>query len=209
MERLSLVLRRLRRAVLARRRLLAGLAAGVAVAAGLQAAAEPPPPRTWVLTAAHDIAGGAVLGEDDLTRVAFAPASVPDGVITERAAALGRTTATPVRAGEPLTDVRLVSGSMLSGFPGTVAAPVRIGDAGAVALLEVGDRIDVLSADPRGRSDALVVASGVPVIAIPRQDAQSSALAPGGLIVVAVPSSTAVALASAGVSGYLSVVITQ
>ncbi len=77
MNRLTLLHRRLRRTLLARRRPLAGLAAAVAVAAGLQAAAEPPSPKALVLTAARDIPGGTVVRSSDLTRVAFHPASVP------------------------------------------------------------------------------------------------------------------------------------
>jgi Flp pilus assembly protein CpaB len=207
MNRLSVLHRRVRRTLLARRRLLAGLAAAVAVAAGLQATAEPPPPKAWVLTAARDIPGGTVVGPADLTRVAFDPASVPSGVLGSRAEAVGRTTAAPLRAGEPITDVRLVSGSMLAAYPGMVAAPVRIVDAGAVALLRIGDRVDVLAADPQGAAEATVVAADAPVIAIPETREADSAMAPGGLVVLAISDKTAQTIAAAGVSRYLSIVI--
>lgn len=207
MNRLALLSRRVRRTVLARRRLLAGLTAAVAVAAGLQAAAEPPPPKFPVLTAARDIPGGSVIGPSDLEFVRFDPESVPSGVVLSEAKAVGRTAAVPVRAGEPITDVRLVSGSMLAAYPGMVAAPVRIGDAGAVALLKVGDRVDVLAADPQGGSAASVVAADAPVIAIPKQREASSAMTQGGLIVLAISDRTAQTLATAGVSRYLSIVI--
>ena len=55
----------------------------------------------------------------------------------------------PVRAGEPLTDVRLVGASLAAAYPGAVAVPVRLPDAGMAALLRVGDRIDLVAADPR------------------------------------------------------------
>jgi Flp pilus assembly protein CpaB len=199
--------RRLRRAVLARRRPLAALAAALAVLVGLQAAAPPAPPTRSVLVAAHDLPGGTVVSRDDLARASFAPESVPAGVVTGEAEIVGRTTTGPVRSGEPITDVRLVSASMLDGYPGLVAAPVRIGDPGAVALLRIGDRVDVIAADPQGRREAVVVAGGAPVVALPR--AADAALASGGLVVLAVSDETAEALAAAAVSAYLSVVVTR
>lgn len=207
MNRLALTARRFRRAVLAHRRLLAGLSAAAAVAAGLQAAAGPPPPKSLVLTAARDIPGGTVMSAADLDPVPFDPASVPSGVVTSKAAAVGRTTAAPLREGEPITDVRLLSGSMLAAYPGTVAAPTRIGDAGAVSLLKVGDRVDVLAADPQGGAETIVVAADAPVIAIPRRREAASAIAQGGLIVLAVSDRTSQDLATASVARYLSIVI--
>jgi Flp pilus assembly protein CpaB len=206
MNRLTRVHRRVRRTVLARRRPLAALAAAAAVAAGLQAAAEPVPPKTLVLAAARDLPSGSVISSSDLDLVEFDPASVPTGTVSA-AEAVGRTTAAPVRAGEPLTDVRLVAGSMLAAYPGMVAAPVRIGDAGAVDLLRVGDRIDVLAADPAGSAEADVVADDAPVIALPRQSRSSSGAQPGGLVVLAIPHKTAQTIAAAGVSHYLSIVV--
>jgi Flp pilus assembly protein CpaB len=198
---------RLRRAVLARRRLLAAVAAALAVLTGLQAAAPPPTATRLVLTAARDLPAGAVIATHDLSPTEFLPASVPAGALTDPHAVLGRTTTGPVRAGEPLTDVRLVSGSLLAGYPGRVAVPVRVADAGAVGLLRVGDHVDVLAADPQGRTEAVVVASAAPVVALP--SAPEAALASGGLVVLAVTEETARALASAAVSGYLSVAITH
>ena len=209
MNRLAILHRRVRRLVLARRRLLAAIAAAVAVAAGLQASTAPPPRQTLVLTAAHDLAGGVVVRPADLTSVPFDPNSVPSGVITSVGEAAGRTTAAPVRAGEPITDVRLVGAPLVDGYPGTVAVPVRIGDPGAVRLLRVGDRIDIVAADPQGEHTATLVAADAPVIALPKDSAGRAGLDPGGLVVVAVSESTARDLASAGVATFLSVVINR
>ncbi len=206
MNRLTLLHRRVRRSVLARRRLLAAVAAAAAVAAGLQATAAPPAETTLVLTASRDLPSGTVLAPGDLEAVPFDPDTVPSGVIASRSAAVGRTTAGPVRAGEPVTDVRMVSGSLLAAFPGDVATPVRIGDPAAVALLEVGDRVDVLAADPQGRSEAVVVAEDAPVIAIPRAESPSVAT-PGALVVLATSDETAREIATAAVARYLSVVL--
>ncbi len=204
---LTLRHRRMRRALLARRRPLAAVAAAVAVLISLQAASPPPAQTRPVVTAARDLPGGTVIGRGDLTTAALAPGTVPAGASTSPAPLLGRTTTGPVRAGEPITDVRLVGGSLLDGYPGRVAAPVRVGDPAAVALLHIGERVDVISADPQGRSGATVVAEDAPVVALPR--ASDTALASGGLVVLAVTDETARALAAASVSGYLSVVLTR
>jgi Flp pilus assembly protein CpaB len=160
-----------------------------------------------VLTAAHDLAPGTVLTAADLRRVGFAPGTVPAGVVDAQQA-LGRTTVGPVREGEPITDARLLGAGLLDGRPGLVAVPVRIGDPGAVGLLRVGDRIDVLAADPQARSPAELVATGALVLAIPRtgSDRVPGPLS-GALVVLAVPEQTARVLAAAGVSSFLSVLL--
>jgi Flp pilus assembly protein CpaB len=211
MSRLSLLLRRTRRTVLARRRPLAALCVAVAVAAGLRAATAPPPPTTMVLTAAHDLGAGVVVQPGDLRRRPYPPGSVPAGILRDASAAVGRTTAGPVRAREALTDTRLVTASLLQGYPGLVAVPVRIGDPDAVRLLRVGDRVDLLAADPQGDGlPAQVIGHDVPVVSIPRSSDDSPGLSNGGaLVVVGVPDGTAGAVAQAGVSSFLSVVLTR
>ncbi len=210
MPRFRSSLRRLRRSVLARRRPLAALLAALAVAAALRGQAAPPPPRTAVLTAAHDVAAGAVLGAGDLRRAGFAPSDVPSGALRSAGDAVGRTTTVPLRAGEPLTDARLLAAPLLHGYPGLVAVPVRVGDAGVVRLLRVGDRVDLLAADPQGGSRAApVVADAAPVLAIPRPAEDAPGLTTGALVVLGVPEQAAGTVAQAGVSSFLSVVLTR
>lgn len=212
MPRSSSLLRRGRRAVLARRRPLAALCAAVAVAAALRVNAPPPPPTILVLTAARDVAAGVVLRSSDLTRSAYDPDSVPAGVLS-RDAAVGRTTSGPLRRGEPVTDVRVVTSALLAGYPGLVAVPVRVGDAGAVDLLRVGDRVDLLAADPQGGTAAESVGRDVPVLAIPSAGAEDSGLATGpttgALVVLGLPDETARRVAQASVTAFLSVVLTR
>jgi hypothetical protein len=108
-----------------------------------------------------------------------------------------------------VTDARLVTTSLLDGYPGLVGVPVRIGDAAAVRLLRVGDRIDVLAADPQRRSPASVVDHDVPVLAIPRPEEATPGLTSGALLVVGVSDAAARTLAQASVSSVLSVVLTH
>jgi Flp pilus assembly protein CpaB len=195
-----------RRAVLRRRRMLSALFAAAAVLAGARAVAPPPPETVSVLTAARDLPSGTVLDADDLVTVRLPDGSAPDGMAADP---VGRTVAAPLRRGEPVTDVRLVGRSLLDGYPGMVAVPVRIPDAGAAALLEVGDRVDVLATDPSGSAPANVVAPGVQVIAMPPADEGTSGIGAvsGRLIVVATTQSTAEELAAQAVRGFLSIAL--
>lgn len=209
-----LLARRVRRAVLVHRRSVAAALAGVAVLAGLRAASEPPAPSAAVVVARHDLPGGSVVTADDLARTTLPVDAVPAGARPSVAALTGRVLAAPVRRGEPVTDVRLVAPALLDGYPGRVAVPVRIADAGAVALLRVGDRVDLLAASPDGGSGARVVAAGAPVIALPDPSGGDGLAGPdglglegGGLVVVAVTEDDALLLAQAAVTSVLSVVL--
>lgn len=188
--------------MLARRRLLAALLTAVAVAAGLHAAAAPPPAAVPVTVAARDLPSGAVLTAADLRTVGFAPGSVPSGAV---GAAAGRTLAAPLRAGEAVTDVRLVGPALTDGYPGLAAVPVRLPDAGVAGLLSVGDRIDLVAADPEG-GPAAVVAADVPVVALPAGDGDAGVTGLGGrLVVVGVPPSDVPLVADAAARTFLTV----
>lgn len=173
-----------RRAVLRRRRPLAALLMAVAVAAGLHAIAAPPPSTVAVLVAARDLPAGAELTATDLVTAEFAPGSAPDELVADP---VGRMLAAPLTRGEPVTGVRLVGPQLTDGFAGLTATPIRLPDAGMVDLLRVGDRIDLVAADPRG-TGAQTVAVGAPVLALPSEPAAGPGAAglPGRLVVIGV-----------------------
>lgn len=199
-DRLRRTRRVVRRAVLARRRLLAALCAGGAVAAAVHAVAAPPPPTVTVTTAAHDLPAGTVLSDADLTTAQFAPGSVPAGPAP---AAAGRTLAAPVRAGEPITDVRLVGTDLADAHPELTTMPVRFPDPGSAALLEVGDRIDLLATDPEAGTTRVVATDAV-VLATPAANSpEPAASLPGAVVVLGVPPGSATAVADAGVRWFL------
>ncbi len=202
-------LRRLRRRVLLHRRGLAALLAALAVLLAVRAASAPPPATEPLLVAAADLPGGSVLTEQDVRVTRAAAASVPEGAAREPHDAVGRVLAAPLRAGEPVTDVRVVGPGLLDGYPGAVLAPVRVADAGAVGLLEVGDVVDVVATSPES-GEAEVVARRAPVAALPQ--AASGPAGPelqgGRLVVLAVDEHTALALAAGAVASVLSVVLT-
>jgi len=198
-----------RRAVLLRRRLLAALCLGLAVLSGLRVVAGPPPPTEPLLVAARDLPAGTVLSADDLT-TRRVPVGVAPVAAVSRADVLGRTLAAPLTAGEPVTVVRLMAPGLLDGYPGLVAVPVRIPDPDSVALLQVGDRIDLLATDPGGGGTALV-ARQVPVLALPGGPNDSSAIVTGSavsgsLVVIGTTAELSEEVADAAVRGFLTVV---
>jgi len=198
-----------RRAVLLRRRLLAATCLGLGVWLALRSIVDPPPPTTPVVVAARDLPAGVALSDSDLTTAAFATGTAPAGLV-DAATATGRTLAAPLTAGEPVTDVRLVAPSLLEGYPGLVALPLRVPDSDTVALLRVGDRIDVLATDPGG-SGTTRVAHDVPVLALPEPSDDSSPLGPnstvsGRLVVVGITPGLSETVADASVRRFLTVV---
>ncbi|MEZ5194141.1 MAG: SAF domain-containing protein [Nocardioides sp.] len=191
--------RRLRRLVLRRRRLLAAML--VAGAAGLALRVVTLlRPTAQVLVAARDLPAGAVLTGADVTVADYPTATVPDGLLGEP---VGRTLAGPMRREEPVTDRRVVGAALTAGYPGLVAMPVRIPDAASVALLQVGDRISLVSAGPR-TGTARVLVSDAAVLALPGQADRSL---PGRLVLVAVAPEAVTALSEAAARGFLSLTI--
>ena len=202
-----LVLFDLRRRVLVHRRLLAALLAAAATWLVVQVATAPPPASVAVWTAARDLRSGTVLTPDDLVRVDFAPGSVPAAVVRSPRTVVGRTLATPLGRGEPLTTPHLAGSERLAGYPGRSAVAVRIPDADVVALLTPGQRVSLVATDPQGGQAPQTVAADAAVIAVPRPGRDAGPTALGGrLVVFAVPSGEAGRVLSAGTSRYLGVV---
>lgn len=201
-DRVTRPLRWARRVVLRRRRPLAAILAAAAVAAGIHAASAPPLPHVSVLVARHDLAAGVVLTADDVGPARFAEGTAPDGALVGADAVVGHMLASPLRRGEPVTDVRLVGASLTEGRPGQVALPVRLPDAGMVALLHVGDRIDLLAVDPQG-AGAELVARDVGVLALPPATDDPGSGFSGRLVVLGTTSDQVAPIAEAAVRAVL------
>lgn len=202
LDRLTTTAGAARRRVLAHRRVLAALLVAVAVASGVRAATAPPPPSVPVLTAAHDLPAGSVLAADDLVAVAYAAGTPPSGATADADAVVGETLAAPLRRGEPVTDVRLVGPALTDPDPARSAVPVRLADAAAVALLQPGDRVDLVATDPEGSGSRLVV-TDVPVLAVPAPAADAASGQPGALVVLGVPTSAVTRVSDAAVRYFL------
>jgi Flp pilus assembly protein CpaB len=191
--------------VVLHRRWLVALTVGLAALGALRTIAPPPAPSTAVVVASHDLPGGRSLDDEDLDVRRVPTDLAPSGATDSTTTLVGRTLAAPVRAGEVLTDRRVLAPGLLEAHPGSVAVPVRIAEAGVRDLLRVGDRVDLVAAAPRAAT-AGVVADAVPVLALPAvaDDGPGSA---GALLVVAVPEHDALEVSQVSASGAMSVVL--
>lgn len=208
-RRLGELRRRVRRRLALHRRPLAALLVAAATLLVLRDLQAPPPPAVWVWTAAHDLPPGQTLAADDLSRVAFAPGTVPDGVVRVPGQVLGRTVAAGVRRGEAVTDTTVLHPAPWAAEPGRVAVPVRLADPGVAALLRVGDAVDLVAVSPDGVRAPEVVATDARVAALPALPttdpvAGGTGLA-GRLVVLDVEPEVAAKVAASGVSAYLTV----
>ena len=198
--------------------LLRQVTAGVLVCLALVLALRPPPPgpagptevpTAAVTVAAADLSAGAVLAAGDLVTTQLPEEAVPAGTTADPAELTGRLLAAPLRAGEPVTDVRLVGPGLWSAVPpGQVAAPVRLADLAVATLLRAGDRVDVLAATDDGAGTTVEqVATGALVLTAPPPADDGPATGDAGLLVLAVPPDTAGRLAAAAAGGTLTVTL--
>lgn len=204
LTRLTALSRRVRRRLLAHRRLLAFLLTAAAVATGLHAARPAPPPTVALTVAARDLPAGTTLTPSDLATVRVPPGGVPDDA---RDDPVGETLAAPLRRGEPITGVRLVGPSLTTGHPELTAVPVRFPDAAMAGLLHAGDRVDLYVTDPAsGRTESVM--HDALVLALPHesetpgQNAVTNGLQ-GRLVIVGVAADSVETVTSASVGGFL------
>lgn len=192
-----------RRRYLRHRRLIAAGLAAAATVVAVNVLAPQTPATSPVVVVSRDLGAGAVLGASDVRLVSTVLEEPVDHSYTSLAAVIGETLAAPVRAGEPLTDQRLVGTALLQGYPpDLVATPVRVHDADVLSLLHVGDRLDVYAADGDATTTAALVASDVQVVTLPTPSDEGR---DGGLLVLAVTSGDAARLAQVQATTDLSV----
>ncbi len=162
------------------------------------------PATVPVAVASSDLPAGTALSDTDVAVARLPAGAAPSGGTPDVRPLVGRVLAGAVRAGEPITDVRLVGPGLTALLPADlVAAPVRLADLAVAALVRSGDRVDVLAAHPDG-VQAETVAGRALVLAAPRA-------APGqddpaaGLLVLAVDPGTAARLAVVSTTATLTV----
>lgn len=188
------------RARMLRRRILAGVLLAVAAGALVFDAVGPNRGMTQVVVASRTFDAGMVLEPSDVTVREFPTESVPEGVI-DRDAAAGRYVASPVAAGEILTEQRLAGGrlaELLTGDPEADVVAVTPQDSGLTPMLRTGDRVDVLTAGEESGS-VVAIARGARVIATPTD----------GRLLLATDPASAAAVAAAGLGPGLTVVLSH
>lgn len=202
--------RGVRRVVLTHRRLVAALCAAIAVATALSALRPPEPPSRSVVVAARDLASGTTVSDDDV-ELRDVPLDVAaDNAYHSTDAVVGEVVGAPLRTGETITDLRLLASDLLSGYPeGTTLATVRIADPQALWGVEVGTYVDIVGVDIEGAAEGEVIAQDAQVAAIPAGDTSETELDAGAVLVVNVPSQTAVSLTDASSRMQLGVVVSD
>jgi len=203
------LLRDLRRHVLIHRRAIAAVCAGLAVWLALELLTATPPSGVTVVTAAHDLTSGSTLSAADLTRTRYNPGSVPSGAFRAPERLVGRTLVAPLTEGSPLTARQVLGRSALAGYPDHSAIGLRIPDEDAAALLDPGDRVDLVASDPQGADTAERLVRDAVVLALPEPDpdaARSGTETGGRLVLFAVPSQDVEHIAAVGSSHFLTVI---
>ncbi len=183
------------------RRLAAALLAGLALVLALV-----PHPRAAgvaVAVTAVEVPAGATVRAADLTVREWPAELVPAGALHDPAAAVGRVLVGAARAGEPLTDTRLVGAGAVPRAGGSGAAvPIRLADAGVAALLVPGSRVDVVTAGAR-TDQPVVLAADASVLAVLAEDTRGR----GRLVLVALPREAATRVAAAALSEQVAVTL--
>ncbi len=195
-DRLATVAANRRRGGRRGRMLRRAVAALLLIGAGVIAVADRQGPAAGirVVAAARDLPAGASVTSSDLITVALP--TVPDGALISTPQVIGRLLSSPVRKGEVLTDVRLVSHAGPDPGPGRVAVPVRPADPATVDLLSPGVHVAVLVVGDDGQ--VAVLASDAVVLAIPPPSKSEPAKR---LVVLAVPSAAADRITASGITG--------
>jgi pilus assembly protein CpaB len=179
------------------------IACVVLLAAALATAVAPPPgsARAPVVVATVDLAAGRTVRAADLALRLWPPELVPTGAVRDPASAEGRVLVGAARAGEPLTDVRLVGAGLA---PGGLAAavPVRLADAAVAALLVPGRRVDVVTLGQRSDQPILLAEDAV-VLAVLAEDPRVR----GRLVIVSMPRGTATRVAAASLADQVAVTL--
>jgi Flp pilus assembly protein CpaB len=186
----------------------AGLAA-VAVILGATAMRPHPAATTQVWVAAHDLGGGEPLTAADVRAEQLPRADVPEDALPGDREPIGLVLGAPIRRGEPLTDLRILTINLVAATGATddLAVSVRVTDGpAAMALVKPGERIAVIaSADPTVgiAGKARTVVQDVRVLAVPSQLADEDT----GLIIVAATPKEAKALAEISSADRVSVAV--
>ncbi|GAA2897431.1 SAF domain-containing protein [Pseudonocardia halophobica] len=194
-----------RRAVLVRR-CLAGVLVVVAAVLALSPGGAS---TTEVVVAARDLAPGSVVTPADLTLATWPAELVPAGAVGV-AAAEGRVLAGALRAGEPLTDLRLAGAALAAaatGMPDAAAVPVRLADPDVAALLTPGVRVDVVAAAAEGGEPTVLADSAVVLTVLEPGGTPTGSSARGRSALVALPRELATRVAAASLSDQVAVTL--
>ncbi|ARE35494.1 MULTISPECIES: SAF domain-containing protein [Rhodococcus] len=112
---------------------------------------DPATDTVAVVVSSRDLTPGQVIADSDVEMREIDSKQLPEGVVSDTDLVVGRTVAGPIRSGETVTDVRVLSPRLAGLSVGTDDArivPVRLADAAVADMLRSGDVVDVLTVGP-------------------------------------------------------------
>lgn len=112
---------------------------------------DPATDTVAVVVSSRDLTPGQVIADSDVEMREIDSKQLPEGVVSDTDLVVGRTVACPIRSGETVTDVRVLSPRLAGLSVGTDDArivPVRLADAAVADMLRSGDVVDVLTVGP-------------------------------------------------------------
>ncbi|MFE5875581.1 SAF domain-containing protein [Rhodococcus sp. NPDC056506] len=112
---------------------------------------DPATDTVAVVVSNRDLTPGQVIADSDVEVREIDSKHLPEGVVSDTDLVVGRTVAGPIRSGETVTDVRVLSPRLAGLSVGTDDArivPVRLADAAVADILRSGDVVDVLTVGP-------------------------------------------------------------
>lgn len=183
------------RTVLARR-IAAGALVVLAAVAALRS--DPDDARVDAIVAARDLSPGSKLDAADVRVEKLSAATLPDGIQSDVAAVVGTTLTGPVRRGEALTDVRLLTPRLAEAAAGPMAriVPLSLDETAVLDLIRPGDVVDVLAASGESDTPPRVVATDAIVVLVSEKPSGTGAGA-DRVVLVALPAHEANEVAAA------------
>ncbi len=112
---------------------------------------DPATDTVAVVVSSRDLTPGQVIADSDVEMREIDSKQLPEEVVSDTDLVVGRTVAGPIRSGETVTDVRVLSPRLAGLSVGTDDArivPVRLADAAVADMLRSGDVVDVLTVGP-------------------------------------------------------------
>ncbi|WP_051163019.1 SAF domain-containing protein [Nocardia brevicatena] len=191
------------------RRLLAAVFAMAAVALLLRG--DPDDARAAVVVASRDLPPGHLLESADL-RIAHHPSALlPEGAVHDAAPLSGAVLTAALRAGEVVTDLRVVGPRLATIAAGTENArivPIRLADNAITDVLRAGDRVDVVAVEESDAAPARTLATDATVVLVSGSPTEPGpGRATERVMLVALDSARATAVAAASLSTALTVVL--
>ena len=186
------------------RRVAAALLVVLAAMAAVRA--DPRGEYASIAVATHDLTPGVELTAEDVRLASHLKATLPEGAQTELPAVIGAMPAGPVRGGEVLTDVRLLSPRLAAAAAGPDAriVPLHLADSALLDMIRPGDVVDVVSAHQDSRPQ--LIATDAVVVLVSEQ---AKGIGTGGdrVALVALPARAANDVAAAGLAQAVTVVM--